>query len=250
MGKDRDRELHAQEHLRENQSLEWVANQENDAERRYEREQDTQTGVRVGVIIGLVEEAGEDGGACDAGSDGGRDTRQQESCRENHARVASNQWHQELLGLIQLVHGDVFPEERGGGEDNHRRVDGPADDHRQERVVELVFQLPLDNGLVLQVPRPALDDLGVQEQVVWHHDRPQHAHDDEHGVFRKGRFHPARNGLSPVDIYERKLIEKRETDDGDEGDNPTFYFIIGITEQHGKTYDRHDNSAYLDWHAE
>ena len=247
---DGDRQLHAEEHLREYQPLERVAYQEDEQQGGEERQQDAHAGVKVARVVGLVVEAGEDGRSGDARRDGGGDARQQQRRREDDPGVAAHQRYQEPLGLVQLLYRHALLEEGGGGEDNHRRVDGPADDHREERVVKLILQLLAYHRLVLKVPLPALDDLRVQEQVVRHHHRPQHAHDNQHGVLREGGLHPARDGLPPIHVHEEQLIQERQADDGDEGDNPPLYFIICIAEQQGEAHDGDDGRAHLDGHAE
>ena len=70
---------------------------------------------------------------------------------------------------------------------DHGAVDRPADPHGDEGVEELELQLVVDDRLVLQVPLAALDDFGVEEEVVRHDHRAEHAHDDRERAGREGR---------------------------------------------------------------
>ena len=63
--------------------------------------------------------------------------------------------------------------EYGGGHDDHGAVDCPAGSHAGQRVQKLIFELFFDDVVTLCVPLAALDDFGMQEDVVRHDDRTQ-----------------------------------------------------------------------------
>ena len=135
------------------------------------------------------------------------------------------------LGLAEL--GDRRPAEEGRrGDQDHGAVDAPADDHGDERVGELVLELAPDDLLLAEVPLPALDDLGVQEEVVRHDHGAEDGHDDGHGAGRDGRARPRPAAAFPQrDVDQGELEEERQPDEGDEGDDPFLEARVGVREE-------------------
>ena len=84
-----------------------------------------------------------------------------------------------------------------------------------------------------------LDDFRVKEEVVWHDDCTQHAHDDEHTAFRNARCNPRLGCQWPVDIHQEQFVKERQADDGNKGDNESLNALVGV----GKEHDQHQNSG-------
>ena len=150
---------------------------------------------------------------------------------------------QEILRLVELGYRDSVFEERGGREDYHRAVDRPAHEHRQKRIEEFVFQLLLDDGLVLKVPLASLYDFRMKEKIVRHHDGAEHAHDDDHRALGKRGRHPTLNRVVPVDVHEGKLVKKRKPDQRNERDNTLLDRPVRVRKKHDDDENRDENRA-------
>ena len=146
---------------------------------------------------------------------------------------------QEILGLLQLGHGGPGRIEGRGGQQDHGRVDGPAHQHGEQGVQELVAQLVADDLVVVQVPLPALDDLRVQEQVVGHDHGPEHAHDHGHGPVREAGGHPAQGGLAPVHVDHGQLHHEGYADERDQADDHPLHPAVGVGEEHPADHGQH-----------
>ena len=88
---------------------------------------------------------------------------------------------------------------------DHGTVDRPANDHGKQRVTEFIFQLLLNYSIIRKRPLAALNDFRMQKQIVRHHNRTEHTHDDRHGMGRKRRLYPADGSLFPVDSCDADL---------------------------------------------
>ena len=83
-----------------------------------------------------------------------------------------------------------------------------------------------DAFVTLEVDLAALDDLGVQEEVVRHHHGAQDAHDDEHRTLGHRGHHSGAQGLAPVDMHEEELVNERQSYDGDKANDGALYLLI------------------------
>ena len=61
-----------------------------------------------------------------------------------------------------------------------------------------------------------------------HHDRSKHTHNNKQRIIRKSRSNPRLHRLSPADIHQKQLIQKRQADNRNKGYNPTFDLTIRI----------------------
>ncbi|MPN35543.1 hypothetical protein SDC9_183041 [bioreactor metagenome] len=105
--------------------------------------------------------------------------------------MIAQQGCKQIICLLKLGHRSFGLEESSRRQENHRTVDGPTDDHRQQGIEKLIFQLFFDNFIIFQVPLPALNHFRMQKQVMRHHHGTQHTHDHNHGTIRKSRSHPS-----------------------------------------------------------
>ncbi len=85
-----------------------------------------------------------------------------------------------------------------------------------------------------EVPPPALDDLGVEEDVVGHDHGAEDGHDDGDGPGRERRHDPPRGRLTPGHVDERQLEEEGQADERDEGDDGFFEARVGVREEQGQ----------------
>ena len=119
-------------------------------------------------------------------------------------------------------------EKRGRGQQNDGAVDGPADEHGDDGIDIFIAELAFDHLRLFVIPLPALDDLGVEEQIVRHHDRPEDSDDEGQGAGRDRGHRPAGQGLRPVDMDEEDLIDERKSDERDKPDYVFFEPPVGI----------------------
>ena len=206
--------------------------------------------MRVLPVIGLPKHSGEDRSGGHARSDRRGDTGQKQRYGENDRRMTTEQRTQQRVGLLQFRNRSPRDEKRRGREQDHRAVDRPADEHRKDRIDVLVAQLPADRTLVAQIPFPALNHLGMQEQIVRHHDGPEHAHDDYHRAFGERRRHPCDRRRRPVDRHERQLVDERQPDSRDEGDDPLFDQPIAVRKKRDQHESEHQSRPDPDRNAE
>ena len=164
-------------------------------------------------VVGLVEHAGKDGAGGHPRGDGGGNPGKKQRQSKHIAGVIAQERDKEILGLLQLGYLRPHREESSGGKQDHGAVDGPAHHHGEERIEELVLELPLDHLLVREVPLTALDDFGVEKKVVRHYHSTEHAHDDYHGTLRERGSNPRPCCSTPVDVYQRELVDERQPDD-------------------------------------
>ncbi len=161
--KDRDGKLDAEHHLRPDQPLERIADEQDCGRSQAKREAESDAGVTVLDVVGFAEHPRKDRAARHAGRDARRDAREEQRAREDRGRQIAQQRLQERTRLRQVGDHRAAHMERCDGQDDDRAVDDPADEHRKQGVEELVVELPLHHRAVREIPLPALDDLRMQE---------------------------------------------------------------------------------------
>jgi hypothetical protein len=152
--------------------------------------------------------------------------------REYDGGGVAEQGAEHGFGLAEVVDGCLANMERRRGHEDHGAVDRPANEHREEGVEELEAQLFVDDFFLFKVPLAALDDLGMEEEVVRHHDRSEHAHDDRYRAGRELRQDPADDCGMPIEVDQAEFEDEGDADDADEPDNDAFEAAIGVRVEH------------------
>ena len=119
----------------------------------------SETGVVVPDVVGLFEYPGEDRARGHSRGDRRGDPREEQGDGKDMRCASPQERLQERIGLLQLLHGCFRREEGRCGQQDHRAVDRPAHQHREDRVCVFVAQLSADDRVVAQVPLAALDHL-------------------------------------------------------------------------------------------
>ena len=188
--------------------------------------------MAVPDVVRLAEDTGKDGTCRHAARNRRGDARHQQCQRKHHAGAAAQQRVQQRLRLLQLLHLNPAFEESGGGQQNHRTVNGPSHNHGEERVEQFVLQHPADRGIVLLVVLVALYHLRMEKQVMGHHHGSEHTHDNEHTSLRERRSHPPLHRHRPVYPDKEKFVDERKPYDGHESNDGPFNLLVGVGEKH------------------
>ena len=131
-------------------------------------------------------------------------------------------------------------EEGGGCQDNHRTIDSPPHEHREEGIEKFKLQGSLDTVFVFLINLSTLHQLAMQKQVVRHHHRSQYRHYDKHAALWDARHHPPLRGGRPIYPNQEELIDKRQAYHRDKGNDEPFNALIGVGKEE-------DESAYPMW---
>ena len=161
-----ERQLEAEHHLRNDESVERIVDEEDDAERQTERQQHTHARVDILDVVRLAEDTCKDGTRRHTAGNGRGYTCHEQCQREDDACRLAQQRCEQRLCLLQFVHRCVGLEEGGSRQKYHGAVDGPPYQHGEQGIVEFVLQTLLYLVLVLLVVFMTLDNLGMQEEVV------------------------------------------------------------------------------------
>ena len=104
--------------------------------------------------------------------------------------------------------------------------------------------------VALEIDLAALDDLGVEEEIVGHDHRAQDAHDDEQRTLGHRRHYGSTGGLAPVDVDEEELVDKRQSDDRHKSDDGALYLLVRIGKQQDEHHRRHQQRTRGDGDAQ
>ncbi|MPM95657.1 hypothetical protein SDC9_142812 [bioreactor metagenome] len=147
--------------MRVDQPVKRRGDQEDDQRGGHHGKQHARLGVAVRNVVGLREDARENAAARHARRDAGGQACKQQGKGKHDAGGIAQQGGQHRLGLRKVGNHRAAGKKGCGGHQDHRAVDRPANHHRDQRVGELKLQLLVNNGFVLQVPLPTLDDFRV-----------------------------------------------------------------------------------------
>ena len=204
----------------------------------------------VAGVVRLAEEPRENAARRHATRDCARYAGQEKGDGKDVGGVVAQQRLEHGLGLREFVHVLAVREEGTGRQQYHGGIDGPAHDHGEEGVDELVFQHVADARVALEMNLTALHDLGMQEEIVGHDHGAQHAHDDEQRPLGHRWHERAAHGHGPVDVDQEQLVDERQPDHRHEADDGPLHLRVTVGEEHDEHGRRRQHGAGGDGDSE
>ena len=197
-------------------------------------------------VIFLAEGAGRDCACCHACRDAARETGEKQCQREDEPCSRAEDGGERVCCDGEVVYDDALLEKGCRSEDDHCGVDGPAYDHGEEGIGKLILEPLLHDCLAPAFEVLALNDLGVQKEVMGHNNSAEDAHDNGTGTCGKRRHDPALGGLGPPHLHERKLCQEGKADERDEADDPALYMLVGVRGKKDERDSGHKDAADLE----
>ena len=241
--------LDAQHDLTEDQNAKRVHGQKNDHERRYGRNKNGNSVEQCPRVFRFSQEPGDHIDLRHGRRHGRADTREDEGNGEQEAGKRPGQRLQRRRRLLDAVDHDVMAGEDGGRHDDHRRVHHPPQEHGKKRIDLLVAQE--GHFLVLgDAPLPAVNDVGMQEDIVRHHHRSKDGHGHVNAASVDARNDHRGRQFRPVGLDDQDLHEVAQADDPQKAHDDRLDPVIPLAddEKHFKEY--REQSARPQRHAE